>query len=159
MNVNIEAQDLLRNLLAEFADEPANNRQGRTGEWSTIGEIAHELAATIGRTCPPRYREYIDFLMWGSPTVLWPDGTAFEGMGFLHPADLGPLDLVTAFILFDGHEQERLREPVSSLASGVRAFEAMRAWKALFDAAIQRGHLAPGANPADRLSQFLRCTS
>lgn len=75
MNTSIETESTLRELLAEFADDRAECWRFWTGEWDTIGDIA--LYLEEGPLADPSYEPYlgyVDFLMWGRPDVLWPNG-------------------------------------------------------------------------------------
>jgi hypothetical protein len=150
MNTSIESEETLRELLAEFADDRAECWRHWTGEWDMIGDIALHLAATT--LADSTYKPYLGYM-----DVLWPDGTAFEGMGSLHPLEIGPLDLADALVLLDQHARTRRGESMKPLARLALAANAMHAWTVLFDVAIREGCMPYGANSARRLTKFVRC--
>lgn len=164
-------QDLLKEIyqtMTELKVDLASVRAERAsaqgpGARITVADLAIKALGTLSEGTARTYGTYIRFLAWGDPEMTGPDGRPWTGFGQRWADEILPSDLVMVLELVGRRQEEaaarracnrELAGRVVRDARGMGAkYNAVGAWRNMFQTAIKDRHLAEGMNPAAKLAK------
>lgn len=149
-------------LLADRVEASVGTARG-TGDRITMSDLRDKAVAGMTTNTKRTYEGYMDLLVDGGPGLTGPDGRPWAGLGSMWADEVLPshleeaLSVVTARAKRRAEERAAQREAVGRTVrttdgKGAR-YNAIGAWRRLFEAAIKDRHLAEGMNPAQKLTK------
>lgn len=164
-------QEMLKQIfekMNELGDELAKVREVRVtaqgpGTRITVADLATKAIDALSEGTARTYGTYMRFLAHGDPAVTGPDGRPFTGYGHMWADEILPSHLVTALELVErrradgaarrAHNRQLAGRVVRDTRGMGAQYNAVGAWRNMFETAIKDRHLAEGMNPAAKVKK------
>ncbi|HEY3383066.1 MAG TPA: site-specific integrase [Vicinamibacterales bacterium] len=157
----VQMQQALQ-LLAERRDDAPRSARG-AGDRITVAQLVVKAKASMTTNTFRTYAGYMTFLAAGDPSLTDVDGHQWAGIGTMWADEVLPSHLEQALLFVDQRaarraevraEQREAAERTVRRTDGKGArYNAIGAWRRLFEEGIRDRHLAEGHNPAAKLKK------
>lgn len=149
-------------LLAERVEASVGTARG-AGDRITLSKLRDKAVAAMTTNTKRTYEGYMNLLVDGDPSLMGSDGRAWVGMGAMWADEVLPSHLEVALGVVATRAQRRAEDRAAGREAAERTvrstdghgarYNAIGAWRRLFEAAINDRHLAEGMNPAQKLKK------
>lgn len=129
----------------------------------TVGELAEKALDCLNGGTLRTYQSYIKFLSQGDPNVVTSDGKPWHGIPTRWADEVLPSELESILELIRKRQRagadrratnrEAAGRVIRNTRGDAAAYNAVGAWRAMFEIAIRDRHLAEGMNPAAKVKK------
>lgn len=133
------------------------------GDRITVAELVAKAKASMTTNTMRTYSGYMDLLANGDLTLIGSDGSPWSGIGHMWVDEVLPSILDEALKVVDQRAARRAEARAERREAAGRTvrrangdgarYNAVGAWRRLFEVGIRDRHLAEGANPASKLKK------
>ncbi len=152
-------------LLADRVEASVGTARG-TGDRIAMLDLRDKAVAAMTTNTKRTYEGYMNLLVDGDPSLTGSDGRAWVGLGAMWADEVLPSHLEVALSVVATRAQRRAEDRATVREAAERTvrttdghgarYNAIGAWRRLFEAAIKDRHLAEGMNPAQKLKKPAR---
>lgn len=152
-------------MLADRVETSVGTARG-AGDRITMFDLRDKAVAAMTTNTKRTYEGYMDLLVDGDPTLTCSDGRQWLGLGSMWADEVVASDLEKALSVVATRAKRRAEDRAAQREAAGRTvrtsdgrgalYNAIGAWRRLFEVAIKDRHLAEGMNPAKKLAKPAR---